>query len=424
MSEKPKPICEADLRIWFHDVLELTPKEFDNAFRVIEEKDRLVLKCIAYLEQRTFRSVLDLVRSWGGNYEPAPRKEFIIPLEPALKKSESPRESTPQPPPIPLPDGTSIPVVKETEGIAEHIEKTAAEISKIIDEGRVAIATPIPMVKEEPKFQFILIDKIMVMPFQSRIAYEDPEINELVETIKQHGVLEPILVRPKNDRFEVVAGHRRLKAAKQAELTQIPAIIKPLSDQETFEIHFIENLQRKDLSDTEKARMLREMTKRYPQAYPTSQTLAQRIGKSEGWVRNLLGMGKNVEEDVSVKRLTFIKPDASVIEVQALMRVEPLKRAEAVDQIKREIEVGHVPSVRETKAIIEPEKEARKAEQPELGIPSISSAPEAPGKHENEEPEPLDVADFTCPECKQDFRIVHVNRNLHSFVPIKKELSS
>jgi len=238
---------------------------------------------------------------------------------------------------MPLLGGESIPVVKQPSAAA---------------------MAPAP-------FIMLSVANVLSSPFQSRIAYEDPEINELVETIKQHGVLEPILVRPKNDRFEVVAGHRRLRAAKQAQLTSIPAIVKPLSDQEAFEIHFIENLQRKDLTDTEKGRMLLEMTKRYPEAYPTQEVLAYKIGKSQEWVSRLIRMAEIIEQDINIKRLIMLKPGASVEEISAFIHVEPVKRGEAVDQIRREIESGHVPSVRETKAIVEPVVERQIDEQPQ-----------------------------------------------------------
>jgi len=338
--------------------LGISESRIENLFDLSENKEgwfiaRKLPK--VWLETDQFKAMCNLAREYGGDYNKA-EQTWRVP-GPYIKKQEETAPTS-----MLLPGGESIPIVKQ--------EPTATT------------RTPVP---EDEHFQFIAIDEILNMPFQSRIAYEDPEINELVETIKQHGVLEPILVRPKNDRFEVVAGHRRLRAAKQAQLTSIPAVVKPLSDQEAFEIHFIENLQRKDLTDTEKGRMLSEMIKRYPEAYPTHEVLAFKIGKSREWVSRLIRMAETIEQDTNVKRLTMLKPDTSVEEVSALMRVEPLKRGEAVDQIQREIESGHVPSVRETKAILEPVVERRIAEQPQ----APESAPSEP------KPEPVDVAEFT-----------------------------
>lgn len=119
---------------------------------------------------------------------------------------------------------------------------------------------------------------LLSMPFQCRTNPDDPEMAELTESIRTLGVLQPILVRPKpNGLYEIVYGQRRARAAEKAGLIEVPANIRILSDQEAYEIQFTENLQREDLSNMEKARMLDFMIKKFG---CLQKDLAQKLGKS------------------------------------------------------------------------------------------------------------------------------------------------
>jgi ParB family transcriptional regulator, chromosome partitioning protein len=131
----------------------------------------------------------------------------------------------------------------------------------------------------------ISINLIEPNPFQPRKEFSDEELNELKESIAVYGVIQPIIVRKYNNRFQIIAGERRWQAAKRLSLETIPAIIKDVSDKETFEIALIENIQRQNLNALEEAQAYDKMISEY--AY-THETLAKKIGKSRSHVSNIL----------------------------------------------------------------------------------------------------------------------------------------
>jgi len=149
-------------------------------------------------------------------------------------------------------------------------------------------------VSEKPVFDVVPLSALRFPYERIRLEYER-ELDELVESIRSVGLLQPILVRPKGEFLEVVAGERRAKAAERAGLTEVPVIIKELSDEEADIARLIENIQRRDLSDYEKALWLRRMQEKY--GYSTRK-LAELIGKTQPWVVYHLNMLK-VEEVIT-----------------------------------------------------------------------------------------------------------------------------
>ncbi len=124
-------------------------------------------------------------------------------------------------------------------------------------------------------------------PKQPRQHFDEEKLQELAGSIKQRGVLQPILVRPtdKKDMYEIVAGERRWRAAQLAKLDKLPVIVSDLSDQETFEIAIIENVQRADLSATEEAQGFRRLMDEF--GY-TQEALSKVVGKSRVHIANTL----------------------------------------------------------------------------------------------------------------------------------------
>ena len=94
----------------------------------------------------------------------------------------------------------------------------------------------------------ISIDLIMPNRFQPRLVFDEKALNELADSIKEHGIIEPIIVRPLNDKYEIIAGERRYKAACIAGLTKVPVIVKHLSDYKSAQVAVIENVQRRNLN--------------------------------------------------------------------------------------------------------------------------------------------------------------------------------
>src|SRR5713226_7636940 len=127
------------------------------------------------------------------------------------------------------------------------------------------------------------VSRLRPSPFQPRQAMDPQEFSGLVESIRRHGVLQPIVVRPVGDGFEVVAGERRWRAAEAAGLAAVPAVVRALSDQEALELALVENLQREDLGPLERARAYRRLMSEFG---ITQEQVAQRVGKSQPSIAN------------------------------------------------------------------------------------------------------------------------------------------
>lgn len=146
---------------------------------------------------------------------------------------------------------------------------------------------PVPKVNipEGETIEEIEISKIDNNPNQPRKVFDPTALNELAQSIKTYGVIQPILVTKKNGRYMIVAGERRFRASKLAEKKTIPAIVKDFSDAEVKEIALLENIQRQDLNPIETARAMKELMDLYGW---TQESLADRLGKSRPVVANTL----------------------------------------------------------------------------------------------------------------------------------------
>ncbi len=150
----------------------------------------------------------------------------------------------------------------------------------------------------------IKIDKLIPNPNQPRKTFFEQTISELAESIKEHGVLSPIIVRPAGDKYEIVAGERRYKASGEAGLKEIPAIIKNVSNGDARIISLIENIQREDLNDIDRAAALKELKENLSLTWIE---LGKRLGLSRNRVIelvNLLDLPEEVKEDIRQKKLT------------------------------------------------------------------------------------------------------------------------
>ena len=151
---------------------------------------------------------------------------------------------------------------------------------------------------DEVKSRVIDLDLNDVLPnrFQPRIKFSEDSIIELSESIKEHGVIQPIVVRPIGDKYEIIAGERRYKASVLAGKEKIPAIITDLNDKDSAEVALIENVQRRDLSAIEEAISYKKIL---DMGYLTQEQLAVKLGKSQSTVANkirLLNLCDEVQE--------------------------------------------------------------------------------------------------------------------------------
>ncbi|KUK13509.1 MAG: ParB/RepB/Spo0J family partition protein [Synergistetes bacterium] len=147
----------------------------------------------------------------------------------------------------------------------------------------------IPSSSERERLIEIPIEEIIPNPYQPRKSIENDSLEELASSIKQHGLLQPIVVRKKEEGYEIIAGERRYRAAKMAGLKKIPALVKEASEEETMEYALIENLQREDLNPMEAANAIKFLIERFGL---TQEEVADRIGKKRSTVANLLRLLK------------------------------------------------------------------------------------------------------------------------------------
>ncbi|MCD1261803.1 nucleoid occlusion protein [Paenibacillus athensensis] len=129
----------------------------------------------------------------------------------------------------------------------------------------------------------IPVNSIVPSPYQPRTVFDDERIDELCQTIKTHGVIQPIVVRVRNNTFELIAGERRLRAVKKLGLDTIPAIIREFNDSQAASIALIENLQREGLTAIEEAAAYQQLIEMHDL---TQESLAQRLGKSQSTIAN------------------------------------------------------------------------------------------------------------------------------------------
>jgi len=150
----------------------------------------------------------------------------------------------------------------------------------------------------------ISIERLTPNPNQPRKTFYEETITELAESIREQGLLSPIIVRPDGNKYQIIAGERRYKAAQQAGLKEVPALIKKVSDGEARIISLIENIQREDLNDIDRASALRELKVNLGLPW---EKLAKKLGLTKQRVLDLVGLldlPEEVKEDIRQKKLT------------------------------------------------------------------------------------------------------------------------
>jgi len=150
----------------------------------------------------------------------------------------------------------------------------------------------------------IPVDQIVPNPYQPRTVFDDEKIDELCQTIRTHGLIQPIVVRVRNNQYELIAGERRLRATKKLGLERIPAIIKEFNDTQTASIALIENLQREGLTVIEEAVAYQKLIDLHNL---TQESLAQRLGKGQSTIANklrLLHLPQPIQDALMTRKIT------------------------------------------------------------------------------------------------------------------------
>lgn len=140
----------------------------------------------------------------------------------------------------------------------------------------------------------IPIEDIIPNRFQPRLTFDDRGLDELAESIKQHGIIQPLVLRRVGDKYEIIAGERRYKAATQAGLSKVPAVIADIDDNKSAEVAIVENVQRRDLTPIEEARSYKNLLDK---GYLTQAELAKKMGLSQSAIANKLRL-LNLDEEV------------------------------------------------------------------------------------------------------------------------------
>lgn len=146
----------------------------------------------------------------------------------------------------------------------------------------------------EQNIMQIPIEDIIPNRFQPRLTFDDRGLDELAESIKQHGIIQPLVLRRVGDKYEIIAGERRYKAATQAGLSKVPAVIADIDDNKSAEVAIVENVQRRDLTPIEEARSYKNLLDK---GYLTQAELAKKMGLSQSAIANKLRL-LNLDEEV------------------------------------------------------------------------------------------------------------------------------
>jgi ParB family transcriptional regulator, chromosome partitioning protein len=198
------------------------------------------------------------------------------------------------------------------------------------------------LVDREETVRQMEVKRLEPNPFQPRTVFNEESIEELSSTIQTYGMIQPIVVRENNERFEIIAGERRWRAAKHAGMTTVPVVIKDFDDRKTASVALIENLQREGLTSIEEASAYERLLKLHEL---TQGGLAERLGKSQSTVANklrLLQLSEKVKE-------ALLNRDISERHARALLRVkEDEVQQKLLEQLIRESW-----SVKETEAAVD-----------------------------------------------------------------------
>ncbi|MFG6146777.1 ParB/RepB/Spo0J family partition protein [Halobacillus sp. B23F22_1] len=214
--------------------------------------------------------------------------------------------------------------------------------------------------KEEEQFQEVNVKDCRPNPYQPRKQFAKEAIEELSQSIQEHGILQPLIVRKSIKGYEIVAGERRFRAAKEAGLEKLPVIVKDMTDEQMMEIALLENLQRENLTPIEEARAYQNLMNTLE---VTQDVLAKRLGKSRSHIANFLRL-------LSLSPEVINKINEGLLSMGHGRALLGLKDAAKTEAVVERIESERL-NVRQTEKLIadlNERKSKKKAQQPEKDI--------------------------------------------------------
>jgi ParB family chromosome partitioning protein len=176
---------------------------------------------------------------------------------------------------------------------------------KALGKGISALIPEKTIEEKQEKIIYAPIDQIKPNPLQPREDFDLQNMEDLIQSIKEKGVIQPILVRRQGDYYELIAGERRLRAANSLNLKEIPVIIKDVQDRDSLELSLIENIQRQELNPIEEARAFQYLVDKFG---VTQEKLSEVLGKSRASVTNtlrLLKLPKEIQDEMKKGRISF-----------------------------------------------------------------------------------------------------------------------
>ncbi|MEM4704053.1 MAG: ParB/RepB/Spo0J family partition protein [Candidatus Bathyarchaeia archaeon] len=206
--------------------------------------------------------------------------------------------------------------------------------------------------------------KIHPSTLNPRLEINIERLNELAASIKEVGLLEPIIVRPVNSEYEVVVGERRYRASQQAGLEKIPVIIREYSDDEVVQLNLIENVQREELSAVEKGKVCKYLLEKRPDRYPSQKAIAKRIGVSPDavslWLRTVEVVPQEVQKLVAPSTVSGEIPEGKIDYFTAVKVGRSIEEPERKVEVIKKLAEKHLSSQKKKKVlekvVREPEK--------------------------------------------------------------------
>ncbi len=263
------------------------------------------------------------------------------PAETTLSALDAAVSNAPATVPFPTASAASKPTPSPTRAAVDVAEDEKERVLDAFAAGRAASEVPLDLIDRNP--------------FQPRVDFDQTEMEELAASVKRHGMIQPIVLRRKGERFEIVAGERRFRAAKLAGWTNVPACLLDVDDRTTAELALTENIQRKDLNAIEKAAAFRNYLDQYG---GTHDELAKRLDLDRSTVSNLLRLLDLPEEiQSSVRRGELTQGHA-----RALLPLEEWDQLELARRV-----VDERLSVRQTETIVQEFLEGAEFLPPESG---------------------------------------------------------
>lgn len=227
------------------------------------------------------------------------------------------------------------------------------------------VAAPPPALEESKGFLKVPLDHIDPNPLQPRTEFRPEQLQELADSIRANGVIQPLIVRRKGERFELIAGERRWRASRMVGLTEVPVVVQEIANEHLLQVALIENIQREDLNAIETAIAFDRLAREYNLSH---EEVGKRTGKDRSTVTNMVRLLK-LPKDV---QLLLVEHRLSMGHARSLLSLpsEELQRSIAEKTVSQGLSVRQVE--RMVKQLLEPREEKEK--EPEKIDPNVQAA--------------------------------------------------